>query len=172
MIISLYLRPLVIQDALPSYMWRNDPQVWKYTMKKMTRYITPEIETEWLKECLSRSDQASFAICLKELDTYVGNVRLIDIKDQTAEINIFIGNKLYWGRGIGYQAITQILDFGFREANLESIFLRVHPANISALHIYEKAGFEIKGRDNDFIVMDISKQKFMTTNLRLDISGK
>jgi diamine N-acetyltransferase len=161
MIISIYIRPLVIEDAQTSYLWRNDPQIWAYTMKKMTRYITPEIETAWLQGNLGRTDQANFAICVKELDTYVGNIRLVDIQDQTAEIHLFIGNKLFWRKGIGYQAIMLALRHGFLEINLENIWLRVHPANISALHIYEKAGFKITGHDNEFIIMNISRKKFL-----------
>ena len=172
MIISIYIRPLVIRDALTSYMWSNDPQIWNYTMKKMTRYISPEIETEWLRECLTHTDQANFAICVRELDTYIGNVRLVDVKDKTAEVHIFIGNKLYWGKGIGYQAIIQILEYGFFEAELESVFLRVHPANISAIRVYEQAGFEIKGRDEGFIVMDISKREFIERQIPVRSGGK
>lgn len=161
MIISIYLRPLVIEDALTSFAWRNDPQIWTFTMKKMTRYITAEIETAWLQGILDQPDQANFAICVKELDTYIGNIRIVDIKDKGAEIHLFIGNKLYWRKGVGYQAIMQIIRYGFFEINLENIWLRVHPTNIAALHVYEKAGFEITGHDNEFIIMNLTKTKFM-----------
>jgi RimJ/RimL family protein N-acetyltransferase len=161
MTISIYIRPLVVEDALTSYLWRNDPQIWAYTMKKMTRYITTEIETAWLQGSLGRTDQANFAICVKELDTYIGNIRLVDIQDQKAEIHLFIGNKLFWRKGVGYQAIILILIHGFLEINLENIWLRVHPANISALRVYEKTGFEITGHDNEFIIMNISREKFL-----------
>lgn len=160
MTISVYIRPLVIEDAQVSYAWRNDPDVWTYTGFKATRYITPQIETEWMQGALNRPDQSRFAICVKELDTYIGNVQLLDIRGQRAEMHIFIGNKLYWGKGIGYQATALILRYGFYERNLETIYLKVHPANIPAISIYEKAGFEITGKDNNHILMSISKEKF------------
>jgi diamine N-acetyltransferase len=160
MIISIYIRPLVVEDALISYSWRNDPKVWIYTGFKPTHFISPEAETAWLKEQLAKPNQARFAICVKELNTYIGNVQLLDIKDGCAELHLFIGNKLFWGKGIGYQATVQMISYGFRNLQLDRIYLKVHPANISALSIYEKAGFVITGKENDLICMSISKNKF------------
>jgi diamine N-acetyltransferase len=115
-----------------------------------------------------KQNQARFAICVKELNTYIGNVQLLDITEHDAELHLFIGNKLYWGKGIGYQATVQMLRYGFLVKELDIIYLKVHPANISALSVYEKAGFEITGKQNDLICMSITKSKFITLeNLKL-----
>lgn len=164
MIISIYLRPLTIEDAKISYVWRNDPQIWRYTMFKANHYISVEVETAWLQGVLNKPDNAIFAICVKELDTYIGNVRLINIHDKGAEFHLFIGNKLYWGKGAGYQATVLALKFAFFELGLEKIWLHVHPANIPALSIYEKVGFEITGNENGYIRMDLSKSQFVATD--------
>ena len=143
MIVSVYIRPLVLADAQISCVWRNDPEVWAYTKFRPNCYITPEIETEWLRGTLNKPDQSRFAICLQELDTYIGNVQLLDITNRSAELHLFIGNKLYWGKGIGYQATRLILRYAFFERHLEEVYLIVHPENIAAISLYEKAGFEI-----------------------------
>jgi diamine N-acetyltransferase len=119
------------------------------------------MEAAWLQSNLNRPDQIRFAICLKELDTYVGNIQLLDIQDKRAELHLFIGNKMYWGKGIGYQATMLILQYAFFFKNLDSLYLRVHPANIPALSIYEKAGFDIVGEKDGLVRMSISKKKFM-----------
>lgn len=49
--------------------------------------------------------------------------------------------------------------FFYRE--LDGLYLRVHPANIPALSIYEKAGFEITGEKDGLVRMSISKKKFV-----------
>jgi diamine N-acetyltransferase len=159
--ISVYIRPLVLEDAQTSYLWRNDPKVWTFTNFKATQRITPKMEAAWLQSNLNRPDQIRFAICLKELDTYVGNIQLLDIQDKRAELHLFIGNKIYWGKGIGYQATMLILKYAFFFKNLDSLYLRVHPANIPALSIYEKAGFDIVGEKDGLVRMSISKKKFM-----------
>ena len=161
MTVSVYIRPLALEDAQTSYLWRNDPQVWTYTNFRVTQRITSKMETAWLQENLNKPDQIRFAICLKELDTYVGNIQLLDIKDKTAELHLFIGNRLYWGKGIGYQATMLVLKYAFFYKELESLHLRVHPANIPALYIYEKAGFEITGEVDGLVKMKILKKNFI-----------
>jgi diamine N-acetyltransferase len=159
MIISIYIRPLVLEDAQISYLWRNDPQIWVFTKFKPTHYITPEIEAAWLQGNMNKPDQCRFAICVKELDTYIGNIQLLNITDKSAELHLFIGNKLFWGKGIGYQATALILKYAFFERNIELVHLQVHPANIPAISIYEKAGFEIVGEEEGFIKMSASRKK-------------
>lgn len=161
MTISIYIRPLVLEDAQTSYLWRNDPQIWTFTKFKATKRITSKMEAAWLQDNLRKPDQIRFAICLKELDTYIGNIQLLDIHLQRAELHLFIGNKLFWGKGIGYQATILILRYAFFYRELESLYLRVHPANIPALAIYEKAGFEITGEKDGLVAMSISKKKFL-----------
>jgi diamine N-acetyltransferase len=161
MIISIYIRPLKVEDARISYLWRNDPAIWTYTGFKASGTITEEMETEWLRNNLDRTDQSRFAICVKELDTYIGNVQLLNIQGRTAELHLFIGNKLYWGKGVGVQATILMLRYGFIERKLEVIYLKVHPANIAAVSVYEKAGFEITGKDDGHITMSITQDRFI-----------
>lgn len=164
MTISVYIRPLELADARISYKWRNDRQIWIYTSFKSSDYITEEIETEWLREKLAQPDEKRFAICVKGLDTYIGNIQLLKIDNGRAELHLFIGNRLYWGKGVGYQATSLIIQYGFETLGLDYIYLDVHPANIPALALYEKAGFEIARKNEGFIGMELSRERYMATN--------
>jgi RimJ/RimL family protein N-acetyltransferase len=160
MTLLIYIRPLELKDAQTSYVWRNDSTLWVYTTFRPKDYITQEMETKWLSESLNKPDQSRFAICVKELDTYIGNVQLININEQCAELHLFIGDKLYWNRGIGYQATELIINYGFLKRGLKKIYLKVHPANLPALYLYEKVGFEIIGKEDGLILMTITKEAF------------
>ena len=59
---KITIRPLCIEDALTSYKWRNNPNIWKYTGNKPDKVITPEIETEWIKKVLKNENERRFAI--------------------------------------------------------------------------------------------------------------
>jgi diamine N-acetyltransferase len=160
MTLLVYIRPLELKDAQTSYLWRNNSELWIYTGFKPQGYVTPEMETEWLMGTLNKPDQSRFAICVKELDTYIGNVQLLNINEQSAELHLFIGNKQYWNMGIGYQATKLIVEYGFFKKRLKEIYLKVHPANISALYLYEKAGFKITGKKEGLILMTITKEAY------------
>lgn len=53
------------------------------------------------------------------------------------------------GRGIGQSLVQKIIEIG-REKNLERIILEVRMSNASAIHVYEKQGFEDAGIRKNF----------------------
>ena len=78
---------------------------------------------------------------------HIGNVGLhrIDWKNRNAEPGIAIGEKEYWNRGYGTDAIRTLLGLAFREMNLHRVFLRVDADNARGIRCYEKAGFRQEG---------------------------
>lgn len=165
MSLSIYLRPLCIEDAQISCHWRNDPEIWKYTGQRPDVNITTEIETNWLKGTLNRKDQLRYAICIVGTDTYVGNVQLLDILNNKAELHIFIGDRAFWGKNIGYNATIQVLRLGFLKQMLSEIYLKVHTENKIAQKIYERAGFQASTSEKDLLSMKIDKARFVNLNV-------
>ena len=60
-------------------------------------------------------------------------------------MGIFIGDKNYWSKGYGTDAMRTLLRFAFGEANLHRVELEVFAFNPRAIRTYEKAGFELEG---------------------------
>jgi RimJ/RimL family protein N-acetyltransferase len=88
----------------------------------------------------------SFAI---EADgKFIGQCALFDFqqRSQSCELGIAIGDKDYWGRGYGREAVTLLLDYAFRHHNIRRVFLRVHAQNERAIKAYTGAGFIEEGR--------------------------
>ena len=57
-----------------------------------------------------------------------------------------IGDKAYWSRGLGTDAMLTLLRFGFDEMNLHRIDLVVDADNERAIACYRKCGFIEEGR--------------------------
>lgn len=159
---SVYIRPLTLEDAKTSYLWRNDPEIWKYTGSKPDQFISQAMETNWLENKLNKPNEKRFAICVAANDQYIGNIQLLDITDTEATFHIFIGEKSFWGKGISLAATQLLLTFAFLEMKLENVSLEVNPMNIAALALYNRTGFLAIGKNqlNGFLKMRLSRNEF------------
>ncbi|MCA0454424.1 MAG: GNAT family N-acetyltransferase [Chloroflexi bacterium] len=91
-------------------------------------------------------DGTSFAI---EADgIYIGQCALFNYNDisHTCELGITIGDKDYWAKGYGREAITLLLDYAFRLRNIRKVWLQVHGNNPRAISAYKACGFVEEGR--------------------------
>ncbi|MGO4681270.1 GNAT family N-acetyltransferase [Microbacterium sp. 2MCAF23] len=80
----------------------------------------------------------------------VGNVGLFEIDEvaRHAEVGIALIPSAR-GKGIGTEAMRQILEFGFVRGNLRRVHLEVIASNAAAIRSYEKAGFVVEGRQRE-----------------------
>lgn len=148
---KVLIRPLEIEDASVSYKWRNDPEVWNFTGSRPDREITHEIELEWINKVLKDNTTKRFAILVDE--TYIGNIQLTDIHEQSAEYHIFIGDKSFWGKGISTLATYEILHYAKEELCLQNVYLSVRADNIHAIKSYIKSSFDKISEEDDWIKM-------------------
>lgn len=72
----------------------------------------------------------------------------------TAELGITIGDKAYWGKHYGREAIRLLLDYGFDKLNLRRIYLRVHARNERGIRAYRACGFVEEGRLREHVWSD------------------
>ena len=121
--------------------WRNDPEVWKLTGSHPDKHITEKMERDWIMASLKNANSIRFAICIENSQEYIGNVQLTAIKEDNAELEIFIGNKAYWSKGIATSAIRQILQYAKREINLKYVFSVIKRENIASIKAFKKNGF-------------------------------
>ncbi|WP_214225518.1 GNAT family N-acetyltransferase [Pedobacter sp. B4-66] len=164
---AVYIRPLVLDDAQVSYQWRNDAEVWELTEFKPDKLISLEMEEEWLKSKLTNNNEKRFAICLAENHKYIGNIQLVNINNGQAGYHIFIGEKNFWGLGIGQQASQLILEYAFSELGLDEVSLAVNASNTPAITVYKKLGFvsTVHDENNGLIKMILSKNQFYKVHL-------
>ena len=144
---QVYLRPLERADLNDRYLgWLNDPEVTRY-MESGTFPTTLEDLEGFYKEVTSSQNQVILAIVDAKSDQHIGNVKLGPIHwiHRQGTFGILIGDKKFWGKGIGLEATRLMVEYGFNRLNLRRIDLGVFAEHESAVRCYEKAGFKPEG---------------------------
>ncbi|MCA1899140.1 MAG: GNAT family N-acetyltransferase [Chloroflexi bacterium] len=120
-----------LADDSPAQLWSE---------KKLKEYVEKRAE----------NNPQSFRFWIRALadDALIGGVSLWVASWTHAEawMGIFIGDRAYWGRGYGTDAVRLILQYGFLELNLRRVSLGLHAYNERARKSYEKCGFVMEGR--------------------------
>src|SRR5512137_293344 len=132
-------------------LWLNDPEVQQGILVHYP--ISQADEEGWFDRMLTRPpDERVMGIEVREpapegdgeIWTLIGTVAFdhIDWRLHAAEFGIMIGEKSYWNRGYGTEAVRLLVQHGFNTLNLNRIFLHVFMTNPRAIRAYEKAGFK------------------------------
>jgi len=137
------LRPFERSDYNTVLQWSND--------KLLSYYWGRELPSS-IEECKDRYMQKTyllkkiFAIEDKK-GQLLGEIELSHIswKIKRAELSIYIGDRSFWGKGYGSDALGTFLEYIFNEKGFNSIYLKVYEQNSRAIKCYEKCGFRKKG---------------------------
>ena len=96
----------------------------------------------------ANGDGVHWVIALRDDDRFIGTTRLdrIDVANRAANFAIGIYDPDLIGKGIGTEATTLVLQFGFGQLDLHRVSLTVLADNARAIAAYRKCGFEVEGR--------------------------
>ena len=86
------------------------------------------------------SSEVIFAVVEQKSDEHIGNVKLgpINWVHRRAMFGIMIGDKRFWGRGVGEEVTRLMVEYGFNRLNLHRIGLVVFEEHESAVRCYRK----------------------------------
>ncbi len=143
--ISLFL--LKVDHVSEDYVsWLNDPLVNQYLE---CRFFTHTIAStrKFVQEMLDSPDNLFLGIRSHLLDQHVGNVRIgsIDKNHGFSPVDIMIGEKKAWGKGIGSLTISMMLEIARNHLLLRKILAGCYVSNIGCQRAFEKSGFTIDG---------------------------
>ena len=171
-----YLSPRSDSDAELFKKWDNDLEV--ILPASMNGYNTPATlayeDPARAKEMLKHL----FVIVDSETEQPIGWCSLFFRmpENRHAMLAIMIGEKEYWGRGYGGEAVSLLLDYGFNILNMNSVELGVYAFNERALRCYEKIGVQresriVAGEKHDTVLMDMLASEFESPVVKASIRG-
>jgi ribosomal-protein-alanine N-acetyltransferase len=92
------------------------------------------------KEAFEQNTGYTFAVRNKE-NQIIGAIGLHDRDDDKAELGYWLG-RLFWNKGYITEAASAIIDFGFKELDINKIYATYFLHNPASGRIMEKVGME------------------------------
>jgi RimJ/RimL family protein N-acetyltransferase len=177
----------VEREDLPRFVvWLNDPEVrrqlaivYPLGMTQQEGWFEAQLKAEAAVQpyAVDVRSQETAAAGPDPAWTHVGGAgfHTVDWPNRSAELGLVIGNKLYWHQGYGTEATRALVRWGFRELNLNRVWLRVFEDNAAGIRCYEKTGFRLEGRLRqdryregrylDTLVMGVLRDEFLAAGL-------
>ena len=140
----LVLRQLREDDAAALFPVLSDPDVMTWWSSGPHQSLAET--ADYVKgNAAEDGGYACWAITEAEHDTALGWVILIDGKPDVKEIG-YILHRDRWGSGIAREAVSLVIDHGFRDLGLRRIFADTDPENPGSIGLLERLGFQREGR--------------------------
>lgn len=174
-----------MNDSLEDYKlitkWLSDPEILKYyggrdkpsSLDQTISKYGPRIKKEnYIQPCIMEYHHKAIGY-LQFYETNneayeVGTLIEMEKCEVAYALDLFIGERQYWGMGIGTQLIEKMVDYLFKVKKADGIFIDPQTWNERAIQCYKKSGFKpIKviekrelheGEYKDNLVMMISKE--------------
>ncbi len=147
-------------EAMAAYSsrWNQDTEWLRLLDTEPPRLHSEKKWKEWLEKDQEKDalDYLFLAIRTLESDQPIGFIGLFDLFIQHGDtlVAIALGEREYWGKGYGTDAMRVMLRYSFNELNLRRVGLIVFEYNPRAIRSYEKAGFTPEGRQRGVLLRD------------------
>ena len=135
-------------DAEMEARWQRDSEFLRLADSDPARPLSVSQNKKDMEARAARDNAFPFIIRSLADDRPIGFVSLWvhEWAHREAWMGIGLGDRDYWGKGYGTDAVHIIVRFGFTELNLHRVSLGVFDYNPRAIRAYEKAGFVLEGR--------------------------
>jgi len=153
-------------DALDDYSWRTDLELAQLDATPPLTISFPQYLSDYARTLYSPSPtRRPFAVETLH-GKHIGNCVYYNINNTKgeAELGIMIGDRNYWDKGYGSDAVTTLVSYIFRQTNLKRIYLKTRDSNRRAQRCFQKCGFTPYGhlsKDGySFTLMELHRKQW------------
>ena len=158
------LRHKRLDDAENDYRWRCDAELARFDAAAPLRISFDDFLATY-REDIAYPSPFRRVFAIETFDgKHIGNIMYYNI-DETrgeAELGITIGDRRYWGRGYGRDAVKTFVRYLFTHTSLRRIYLNTLDWNVRAQKAFQAAGFVPYGTNrrgvHSFISMEIRRE--------------
>jgi RimJ/RimL family protein N-acetyltransferase len=159
------LREKKLSDVRNDYRWQSDPELARLD-------AAPTLEMSFAiylldySSLLNRKD-ARYPLAIETLEgRHIGNCTCYDIDEKKgeAQVGIMIGDRDYWDKGYGTDAVNTLVNYLFRNSSLDRLYLKTLDWNQRAHRCFAKCGFtdcgQLKRSGHNFILMELKREQW------------
>lgn len=138
---TVYLRPITEEDTDLVVRWRNDKKVVENFIYR--KPITRDDHLNWFHNKIEKGLVYQFIICDNETDKPLGSVYLQNFEEdcKKAEFGSFLGEDEAYGRGLGTETCSLLVEYSFEVLGLHKLESRVIAYNVASRRMLEKSGY-------------------------------
>ena len=143
----LVLNALKPTDAPALFAILSDPEVTRYLDSDTLEDVSKAEEMlEMFAERFAEGSELRWAMRLLDGGTLIGTCNLYDpyATRRRSEFGTVLGRH-WWRKGYAVEALRSVLDYGFRELQLNRIESLVYTENEASRSMLEKVGFKMEG---------------------------
>lgn len=165
-VMELYLEKLGIEDARALFAFELDNKSYfeKFVPPRGKEYDHFETFRHHLESLLTEQSQGRcyFYLIKDKHDSILGRMNVVDIEESQGigHLGYRVG-KLYAGKGIASEALTQLLDNILEEGVIKQLNGKTTITNIASQRVLDKNGFVQLGRSDESIELNGQNLKFV-----------
>lgn len=130
-----------------SWDWLNDKEIKELTM---TPDFTKEQQEQFFNSLPERTNYFIRGIAYDSIP--IGACGMKNITEQDGEYWSYIGEKAFWGQGIGKEIVKYIINAA-KEKSLENIYIKVGQSNDRSINLHMKFGFLVEKIYNNQVLL-------------------
>ena len=154
---NIYLRALEPEDLSFIYEIENDQNIWEVsnTQTPYSRFLIKQY-LENAHQDIYEAKQLRLVICKIKDFKAIGLIDLFefDPRNNRAGIGIIIKSESERNHGVGSQALELIINYSFKNLNLNQLFANINAENSASIALFTKFGFEKIGTKKEWNLID------------------
>jgi [ribosomal protein S5]-alanine N-acetyltransferase len=143
---DFFLRPWRIEDLDSLVLYANNNNIAKFMTDMFPHPYTTDKGREFI-EYASRNNPPNI-LAIEIENKAAGGIGIhpqSDIQRKNAELGYWLAEP-FWGKGIITKAVLQMVDYGFKNWDINRIYARPFGTNIASQKVLEKAGFTLEAQ--------------------------
>jgi RimJ/RimL family protein N-acetyltransferase len=158
------LRDKKLSDVRRDYVWQSDPELAKLDAAPVLGASFPVYLLDYT-ELIHKYKSNRYPLAIETMEgKHIGNCTCYDIDEDKAEaqLGIMIGEREYWDKGYGADAINAMVSHVFLKTNFKRIYLKTLDWNLRAQKCFRNCGFvqceQLNRNGNNFVVMELTRE--------------